>query len=78
MKIVDFSKTNSVVSKYIAEMRDVNIQNDRMRFRKNIERIGQVMAYEISKELNYEKLDVSVFSRAYQIERYCEIIEEFL
>ena len=59
MKIVDFSKTNSVVSKFIAEMRDVNIQNDRMRFRKNIERIGQVMAYEISKELNYEKLDVT-------------------
>ena len=59
MKIVDFSKTNSVVNKYVAEMRDVNIQNDRMRFRKNIERIGQVMAYEISKQLKYEKIDVT-------------------
>jgi uracil phosphoribosyltransferase len=59
MKIVDFSETNSVVGKYIAEMRDVNIQNDRMRFRKNIERIGQIMAYEISKELQYEKVDVT-------------------
>lgn len=59
MKIVDFSETNSVVGKYIAEMRDMNIQNDRMRFRKNIERIGQIMAYEISKELQYEKVDVT-------------------
>lgn len=59
MKIVDFSKTNSVVNKYVAEMRDVNVQNDRMRFRKNIERIGHAMAYEISKELNYEKVDVT-------------------
>lgn len=59
MKVVDFSKTNSVVNKYIAELRDVNIQNDRMRFRKNVERIGQVMAYEISKELNYETIDVT-------------------
>lgn len=59
MKVVDFSKTNSVVNKYIAELRDVNIQNDRMRFRKNVERIGQVMAYEISKELNYEQIDVT-------------------
>jgi len=59
MKVIDFSKTNSVVNKYIAELRDVNIQNDRMRFRKNVERIGQVMAYEISKELNYESIDVT-------------------
>ncbi len=59
MKIVDFSKTNTVVNKYIAELRDVNIQTDRLRFRKNIERIGQVMAYEISKELSYETEDVT-------------------
>lgn len=59
MKVVDFSKTNSVVNKYIAELRDVNIQNDRMRFRKNVERIGQVMAYEISKTIAYEATDVT-------------------
>ena len=59
MKIVDFSKTNTVVNKFIAELRDVNVQTDRMRFRKNIERIGQVMAYEISKELDYETEDVT-------------------
>lgn len=59
MKVVDFSKSNSVVNKYIAELRDVTIQNDRMRFRKNIERIGQVMAYEISKDMAYETIDVT-------------------
>lgn len=59
MKIVDFSKTNTIVNKYIAELRDVTIQGDRMRFRKNIERIGQVMAYEISKELDYEEEDIT-------------------
>lgn len=59
MKIVDFSKTNTVVNKFISELRDVNVQTDRMRFRRNIERIGQVMAYEISKELDYETEDVT-------------------
>ena len=59
MKIVDFSKSNSVVNKFIAEMRDVNVQNDRLRFRANIQRIGEIMAYEISRELNYETQDVT-------------------
>lgn len=54
MKVVDFSKTNTVVNKFIAELRDVDIQTDRMRFRRNIERIGEVMAYELSKDLHYE------------------------
>lgn len=59
MKVVDFSKRNTVVNKFIAELRDVNIQNDRMRFRRNVERIGEIMAYEISKELDYEVEDVT-------------------
>lgn len=59
MKIVDFSKSNSVVNKFISELRDVNVQNDRLRFRRNIERIGEIMAYELSRELNYEKQDVT-------------------
>lgn len=59
MKVVDFSKTNSVVNKFIAEMRDVNIQNDRIRFRTNVQRIGEIIAYEISKGLNYESQDVT-------------------
>lgn len=59
MQIIDFSKTNTIVNKYIAELRDVNIQTDRMRFRRNIERIGEVMAYEISKQLDYATEDVT-------------------
>ena len=49
---------DSVANKFIAELRDVNVQKDRMRFRKNLERVGEVLAYEISKTLAYEKLEV--------------------
>lgn len=59
MKVVDFSKTNTIVNKFIAELRDVDIQTDRLRFRRNVERIGEVMAYEISKELHYETESVA-------------------
>lgn len=59
MKVVDFSKTNTVVNKFIAELRDVNVQNDRMRFRRNIERIGEIIGYEISKQLHYEEQSVT-------------------
>ena len=45
---------NSVLNKFISEIRDVSVQNDAMRFRRNIERIGEVLAYEISKSLTYE------------------------
>ena len=53
MKVIDFSQTNSILNQYVAEIRNVEVQNDRLRFRRNIERIGEVMAYEISKELQY-------------------------
>lgn len=52
------SQNNSIVSEWIKEIRDVNIQADRMRFRKNIERIGEIAAYEISKTLPYEEVTV--------------------
>jgi uracil phosphoribosyltransferase len=45
------SKEHSLLSNWIAELRDVNVQNDRMRFRRNIERIGEVIAYEMSKHM---------------------------
>ena len=44
---------NSVLSSFLAEIRDKNIQTDRMRFRRNLERVGEVMAYEISKTFEY-------------------------
>ena len=53
MKVINFAETNSVINQYVAEIRDVNIQGDRMRFRRNIERIGELMAYEMSKALTY-------------------------
>lgn len=54
----NFADHDSIVNQFIAELRDVNIQQDRMRFRRNMERIGEVMAYEISKKLTYEQKDV--------------------
>lgn len=56
--IFNLSKQNSIANKYIAELRDVKIQKDRMRFRRNMERIGEVLAYEISKTLEYEEQEV--------------------
>lgn len=53
MNVINFAETNSILNQYVAELRNVDIQTDRMRFRHNIERIGELMAYEISKELTY-------------------------
>lgn len=58
MKIVDFSKSNSVLNRFVAELRDVEIQKDPLRFRRNIERIGEIMAYEISKDFDYAVQEV--------------------
>lgn len=52
-------KTDSVLNRYVAEMRDVRIQKDRMRFRRNIERIGELMSYELSKSLSYAPQEVT-------------------
>ena len=56
--IHNFSKTNSIFNAFIAEMRDVTIQNDSMRFRRNLERIAEIMAYEVSKTLDFEEKSV--------------------
>ncbi len=56
--IFNLSENNSIANKYLAELRDVNVQKDRMRFRRNLERIGEILAYEISKTLDYKKEDV--------------------
>ncbi len=53
IEIINFATTPSLVSRYMRELRDVSIQNDPMRFRINLNRIGEIMAYEISKRLNY-------------------------
>ena len=57
--IHNLEKTDSVFNQYMAELRDATIQQDRMRFRRNLERIGQVMAYEISKSFEYDDEEVT-------------------
>jgi len=54
MKTIHLGKQNSIFNHFIREIRDVKIQNDAMRFRRNIERIGEIFAYEISKEMEYK------------------------
>lgn len=59
MEIINFDERNSLISQYMSELRDVNIQNDRLRFRRNLERIGEIMAFEISRTLQYKEVDVT-------------------
>jgi uracil phosphoribosyltransferase len=58
MHIHYISDQNSILNHFLAQIRDVSIQKDSMRFRKNIERIGEIMAYELSKTLDYRNIDV--------------------
>jgi uracil phosphoribosyltransferase len=52
------NKTNSIANHYLAELRDADAQQDSMRFRRNMERLGEVFAYEISKKLAFEEFEV--------------------
>lgn len=56
--VINLSEQYSLISDWIAELRDQSIQNDRMRFRRNLERIGEVAALEISRKLPYETREV--------------------
>ncbi len=58
MKIINLGETNSILNKFVAQMRDRDVQKDSMRFRKNLERLGEIFAYEISKTLNAPEKDV--------------------
>ena len=53
MKIVNFAETNSIINKYMAEMRDKDYQKNRLLFRNNIMRVGELIAYELSKTFDY-------------------------
>ncbi|CAM1345827.1 uracil phosphoribosyltransferase [Tenacibaculum crassostreae] len=59
MKTYHLAKENSILNKFLAELRDVSLQKDSMRFRRNIERIGEILGYELSKELSYASKDVT-------------------
>ena len=56
--VINLSEQHSLISNWVGELRDIDIQNDRMRFRKNLERIGEAIAYEISKVLTFEEKEI--------------------
>lgn len=54
MTVHNLGEQNSVANQFLSELRDVDIQKDRLRFRHNLARLGEIMAYEISRELTYQ------------------------
>ncbi len=56
--IINLGESNSIFNNFVAEIRDEQIQKDSMRFRRNLERVGEIFAYEISRKLNYKNEDV--------------------
>lgn len=59
MHIHHISENNSILNRFIAQIRDVDIQKDSLRFRRNIERIGEILGYELSKNLSFKSVDVT-------------------
>lgn len=58
IEVINFAETPSLVSRYMLELRDISIQKDPLRFRTNLDRIGEIMAYEISKRLPYRDTEI--------------------
>lgn len=56
--IFNLDEKNTIANKFVAELRSTEIQGDRMRFRRNMERIGEILAYEVSKTFEYEEVEV--------------------
>ena len=56
--IINLSKQGSLLTEWMSELRNTDVQNNRMRFRRNLERIGEIMAYEISKHLPWKEVEV--------------------
>jgi uracil phosphoribosyltransferase len=57
--LTNFQNSNSIINQFVAELRDEVIQQDRQRFRFNMERVGEIIAYEMSKKLKYESEDIT-------------------
>ncbi|MEX2484573.1 MAG: uracil phosphoribosyltransferase [Brumimicrobium sp.] len=57
--IHNFSKSNSIFNQFLAEIRDIDVQGDRMRFRRNLQRIAEIMGYELSKSLKYSEKTIT-------------------
>ncbi len=73
MKIHNFAEHPSLVSQYLAEMRDPSVQTDRLRFRRNLERLGEIFAYELSKTLRYRKDEITT---PLGVTAVCDVIDE--
>lgn len=58
MDVIDLSREKTILNRWVRELRDVEIQSDRMRFRRNLERIGEVLAYRVSERLDYKTEEV--------------------
>lgn len=56
--ITNFSEQNSLLSQFLSEIRNIDVQHDRMRFRRNLERISEIMAYELSKTFKYKTEEI--------------------
>lgn len=59
MEVINFADQPSLVSQYMSELRDVKVQHDMLRFRRNLERIGEIMAFEMSKRMRYKTVDIT-------------------
>ncbi len=57
--VINLSAQHSLLTNYVAELRNVQVQQDRLRFRRNLERIGEIIGYEISKKLPYTTVDIT-------------------
>ena len=70
MKVINLGETNSILNKFVAQLRDINVQKDSLRFRRNLERIGNIFAYEISKVLDSSVKPVTTPLGIAQMETY--------
>ncbi|AMQ54909.1 uracil phosphoribosyltransferase [Algoriphagus sanaruensis] len=62
------TQNNSIANQFIAELRDIQVHSERMRFRKNLERLGEILAYEISKSLHFESKEIETPLKKTQME----------
>ena len=59
MKVINLGESNTILNTFVSQIRDREIQKDSMRFRRNLERLGEIFAYEISKTLEYSEKPVT-------------------
>ena len=73
MKFINLSEHPSLVSQYLSEMRDADMQKDPLRFRRNLERLGEIMAYELSRTLDYSTVPVRT---PLNVDAPCQVIAD--